>query len=140
METHDVLAGSLWNAGLEYYDFLCRVEFGPDGTGMMSAGGGQVLRFAAKLRYEILDNTWVEFEFFDTILDFWGQTFRRTEENAFRSVQFDIEEGEFEINEPYIGTQKYQYRLHFSASPFPVGEAPEVAEFVNFYGWKLLGR
>lgn len=137
MDMVEVLTGTSWDAGLEYYDFLCRVEFRGDGTGKMKFGGGQVLELEADFRFRIVDGNRIEFEFFDTALDFWGQTFRRTDENAFHSVGFEITEGDFTIDEPYIGKQTYRRKLEFSESPFPIETLwPQNRNFLDFYGWK----
>jgi hypothetical protein len=136
MNMTEVLIGASWDAGLEHYDFLCRVEFRSDGSGTMKFGGGQVLELAADFTYRIADNNRFEFEFFDTTLEFWGQTFWRTDENAFHSVGFEIIEGDFMIEEPYIGRQTYRRKLAFSESPFPMGTLwPLDRNFLDFYGW-----
>jgi len=140
----DILCGSRWNAGLEWYDFVHSIEFRKDGTGSMSSGSGQALHLAVDFRYRIEQDRRINFEFLDTVREFWGETFRRTAENTRREVTFELVKGSFQVDEPYTGTQSYQYLLRFSSSPFPVsveegeyrcfaGEDPD-GQLVEFYG------
>jgi len=137
MEKSEILTGSDWNAEPWYYDFLCRIEFNKDGTGTMKFGGGQVLRLIVDFKYEILGEGRVRFEFLDTMKGdlFTNANFERTDINAFRSVEFEIVEGAFVIDKPYIGKKTYQYLLRFNLSPFPIGTDVE-RHIVEFYGWR----
>ena len=137
MNLLEVLTGSDWNAGLEYYDFLCRIEFRGDYTGTMKAGGAQILRLVADFRFEIVGEDRIRFEFLDTKKGgfFTNASFERTYVNAFRSVEFELLKGPFAIDEPYLGVRNYRYKLRFNLSPFPIGTDAK-RDFVEFYGWK----
>jgi len=136
MNLLDVLTGSNWDAGLEHYDFLCRIEFRDDYTGTMKAGGAQVLRLMVDFKFLIIGDDRIKFEFLDTEAEgfFTNASFERTDLNAFRSVEFELSEGPFAINEPYLGVQNYRYKLRFNLSPFPINTDAE-REYVDFYGW-----
>jgi hypothetical protein len=144
-----ILQGSQrWNAGLQWYDFLLAIEFHQDGTGEMMYGGGQALRSDINFRYEISADLHIHFEFFDTIDAFWmpyrGKMFERTEDNAFKTVAFQLLEGPFVIDEPYDHQHSYRYLLRFSSDPFPESEGPPEGihgpyydpSYLDFYGWK----
>ncbi len=136
MNVLEVLTSSDWNGEPWWYDFLCRVEFNKDGTGIMKFGGGQVLRLKVDFRFE-LDGARIKFEFFDTNKSdfFTNANFKRNDLNAFRSVEFEIVEGPSAIDEPYIGKKNYQYLLRFNVSPFPINTDTE-RHILEFYGWR----
>lgn len=135
----DTLVSSQWNAGLEYYDFLHQVKFRPDGTGQMMSGCGQTLHLQVNFRWRILDDNKIEFEFLDTENEVWEIAFHPTEMNAKRVVDFELCEGPFGVEEPYVGKRRYHFLLRFSASPFPVrGRDAAGNEF--FEGDDFLGK
>lgn len=137
MNVLDILTGSDWNAEPWYYDFLCTIEFHKDGTGTMKFGGGQVLRLAVDFRFKIIDGDRIRFEFFSTNKGgfFTNANFKRTDLNAFRSVEFEVQEGPFLVDEPYIGQKEYKYLLKFNLSPFPIDTDVE-RQIAGFYGWE----
>ena len=139
-QIRDILHGTpRWNAGLHWYDFLLAIEFRRDGTGEMMYGGGQALRSDINFRYEIAADMQIHFEFFDTIDAFWlpyrGKMFERTEENALKTVAFQLLDGPFVIDEPYHQQHTYRYLLRFASDPFPAGEGPADASLLDYYGW-----
>lgn len=133
-EVKKILTGSPWNAGLEWYDYLCGITFKDDSTGQMASGNGQALRLAVDFKYKIRGNRML-LEFFDTTEEFWGQLFTRTEENAKHSVEFELKKGTFRVKEPYAGLKEYEYTLVFSESPFPVGDKEADRTLTTFLGW-----
>jgi len=114
----------------------------------MMYGGGQALRSDINFRYEISADLHIHFEFFDTIDAFWmpyrGKMFERTEDNAFKTVAFQLLEGPFVIDEPYHHQHSYRYLLRFSSDPFPESEGPPEGihgpyydpSYLDYYGWK----
>ena len=139
-QIRDILQGTpRWNAGLQWYDFLLAIEFRRDGTGEMMYGGGQALRSDINFRYEISAARQIHFEFFDTIDEYWfpyrGKMFERTEQNAFKTVAFQLVDGPFVIDEPYHQQHTYRYLLRFAANPFPEDQAPPDKSLFDYYGW-----
>ncbi len=136
-EIKEILQGTRrWNAGLQWYDFLLAVEFRRDGTGEMWYGGGQAVRSDVNFHYEISSDMQIHFEFFDTVDTFWGKMFERTEENAFKTVSFQLLDGPFVVDEPYTGKHNYRYILRFSSDPFPDGEGEPNPTLFDYYGWR----
>lgn len=119
-QIRDILhSAQRWNAGLQWYDFLLTIEFHQDGTGEMMYGECQAMRSRIDFRYEVSADMQLHFEFFDTIDDFWGQTFERTEQNAFKTVAFQLLDGPFAIDEPFDQQHTYDHLLRFATDPFP---------------------
>ncbi|MHC4156870.1 MAG: hypothetical protein ACYSW0_23910 [Planctomycetota bacterium] len=131
------LTGSLWAAGLHYYDFWQTIDFNPDGSGTMSYGDSQSLRTEADFKFKLLGPQQIRFEFFDTVNEIWGKikTFERTEDNAFRTVGFRLSKGPFAVQIPYIGERHYEYSLEFDSVPFPIGYN-SAEDLLTYYGWR----
>jgi len=66
-----------------------------------------------------------------------GKMFERTEDNAFKTVAFQLLEGPFVIDEPYDHQHSFRYLLRFSSDPFPESEGPYYdPSYLDYYGWK----
>lgn len=117
-EVFDILRKTNWNAGLEYYDFLCALAF-TESEVEMKAGSGQSLHFQETHPFSLVG---------PDSMNLGGRT-----------IIFELLEGEFTVKEPYSGPQKYRYLLKFHESPFPLyaDEYESVSEFLEFYGWHL---
>jgi hypothetical protein len=100
----------------------------------MMYGESQAVRSNINFRYEISADMQIRFAFFDTIDDFWGQMFERTEENALKTVAFQLLDGPFVIDEPYNQQHTYDYLLRFTSDPFPDDEGPLDASLLDYYG------
>ncbi|GHO87436.1 hypothetical protein [Dictyobacter formicarum] len=125
-----------WNAGLQWDDFLLAIEFHQDGTGQMMYGECQGMRSLIDFRYEISVDMQLRFEFFDTTADYLGQPFERTEQNAFKTVAFQLLDGPFTIDEPFDQQHTYQHLLRFATDPFPDGYGiwDGEVDLLDYYG------
>lgn len=130
----DILNHSHWHAGLQYYDFLLALTFQSDGSGKREYGEAQRLCSTALFRYQLVDTTHLHFTFTSLV---YNEGYESDEEvidetEASRIVAFELEEGEFSVEEPYT-SRVYRYRLRFAVDPFPDTPPDETDPFLTYY-------
>src|SRR3990167_9729430 len=120
-----------WVAGPQIYDFLHRLEFFPDGTGLMKSGGGQRLSLAVGFKYRLTPDGRMHFEYGDTRNQEWGIDYK-VGKNPFNEAPYKIEEGPFDIDGVYT-RMTYEHVLRLNKSPFPKNSS-------GYYGGNLFFR
>lgn len=135
VETVRLLCGSPtgWVAGPQIYDFLHRLEFFPDGTGLMKSGGGQRLHLAVGFKYQLTTDGKIQFEYGDTTNQGWGINYKASRTNPFKEAGYRIEQGPFSINGVYT-RMTYGHVLKLGESPFPRNAASHYGGSLFFRG------
>ncbi len=136
---------SRWQAGLEFYDYLCSIRFNRDGTGYMQKGGGQKMDMEFGFKWQLTGENTVTICYQVTLQTFWaqlGHSFTLNPQVTEKSLTFRLEKGAFAVDEPYIGKRTYGQRLVFSEQPFPVlqGAGLLPAEFYDISGRETRGQ
>lgn len=134
MKLTHILTAHIWNAGIEWYDYLDCIEFYEDGRGQMCYGDNQCLRSDVYFVYHFIDGQTIVFEYLTASQGFRGRTFELTDENASKIVHLTLSQGTFEIDAPYISKCVYSWRLEFEQTPFPKGWGPPEDIGPVYYG------
>ncbi len=134
-ETVRLLCGSPtgWVAGPQIYDFLHRLAFFPDGTGLMESGGGQRLNLAVGFKYQLTPDGKIQFEYGDTTSRVWGTNYKASRVNPFKDVPYIVEKGPFNINGVYT-RMTYEHVIKLGKSPFPKNAASHYGGNLFFKG------
>ena len=79
MKLTHILTAHIWNAGIEWYDYLDCIEFYEDGRGQMCYGDNQCLRSDVYFVYHFIDGQTIVFEYLTASQGFRGRTFELTD-------------------------------------------------------------
>ena len=118
-----------WHNNFDYYDLLDYIEFNEDGSGHMNWGDGQADKFDSGFDYELSEPNEIAIS--------WKRR-KNSEAETYRLI-FDIEEGEFEVQDanqmgPPV-TRLFKFRISFDSNPFPDGMGRNRAGLDYFAGF-----